>query len=32
METQEGLDPDSKTQGFVLACVGHPENAVKLDA
>jgi ferredoxin len=32
METQEGLDLDSRTQGFVLPCVSHAETAVKLDA
>jgi ferredoxin-NADP reductase len=32
METQEGLLPDWRMQGFVLPCVGHAETAVKLDA
>jgi ferredoxin-NADP reductase len=32
MDTQEGLDADSKAQGFVLTCVGHADGAVKLDA
>jgi len=32
MDAQEGLDPDSKAQGFVLTCVGHADGAVKLDA
>lgn len=32
MDTEEGLDPDSKAQGFVLTCVGHAEGPVKLDA
>jgi ferredoxin-NADP reductase len=32
MDAEEGLDPDSKAQGFVLTCVGHAEGAVKLDA
>jgi ferredoxin-NADP reductase len=32
METEEGLDPDWKAQGFVLTCVGHAESPVKLDA
>jgi ferredoxin-NADP reductase/mono/diheme cytochrome c family protein len=32
MDTEEGLDPDSRAQGFVLTCVGHAEGAVKLDA
>jgi hypothetical protein len=26
MDAEEGLDPDSRAQGFVLTCVGHPEN------
>jgi len=32
MDAEEGLDPDSKAQGFVLTCVGRPDGAVKLDA
>jgi ferredoxin-NADP reductase len=32
MDAEEGLDPDSKAQGFVLTCVGHALDAVKLDA
>ncbi len=32
MDTEEGLDPDSRAQGFVLTCVGHADSAVKLDA
>jgi ferredoxin-NADP reductase len=32
MDTEEGLDPDSKAQGFVLTCVGHADGTVKLDA
>jgi ferredoxin-NADP reductase len=32
MDAEEGLDPDSKAQGFVLTCVGHADGAVKLDA
>jgi ferredoxin-NADP reductase len=32
MDAEEGLDPDSKAQGFVLACVGHALGSVKLDA
>jgi ferredoxin-NADP reductase/mono/diheme cytochrome c family protein len=32
MDAEEGLDPDSRAQGFVLTCVGHPEGTVKLDA
>jgi len=32
MDAEEGLDPDSRAQGFVLTCVGHAAGAVKLDA
>ena len=32
MDAEEGLDPDSRAQGFVLTCVGRAEGAVKLDA
>ena len=32
MDAEEGLDPDSKAQGFVLTCVGHADGAVQLDA
>jgi ferredoxin-NADP reductase len=32
MSEEEGLDPDSRAQGFVLTCVGHANGAVKLDA
>jgi ferredoxin-NADP reductase len=32
MDAEEGLDPDSRSQGFVLTCVGHADGAVKLDA
>jgi len=32
MAAEEGLDPDSRAQGFVLTCVGHADGAVKLDA
>jgi ferredoxin-NADP reductase/mono/diheme cytochrome c family protein len=32
MDAEEGLDPDSRAQGFILTCVGHAEGAVKLDA
>ncbi len=32
MDTEAGLDPDSKAKGYVLMCVGHAEGAVKLDA
>jgi ferredoxin-NADP reductase/cytochrome c2 len=32
MDAEDGLDPDSKAQGFVLTCVGYPDGAVKLDA
>jgi ferredoxin-NADP reductase len=31
MDAEEGLDPDSRAQGFVLTCVGRPDGAVKLD-
>jgi len=32
MDAEEGLDPDSRAQGFVLTCVGHAHGGVKLDA
>jgi ferredoxin-NADP reductase/mono/diheme cytochrome c family protein len=32
MDAEEGLDPESRAQGFVLTCVGHAEGAVKMDA
>jgi ferredoxin-NADP reductase len=32
MDVEEGLDPESKAQGFVLTCVGHADGTVKLDA
>jgi ferredoxin-NADP reductase len=32
MDAEEGLDPDSRAQGFVLTCVGRPHGVVKLDA
>ncbi|MCU1336732.1 MAG: Ferredoxin-NADP reductase [Bryobacterales bacterium] len=32
MDTEDGLDPDSRAQGFVLTCVGHADGDVKLDA
>jgi ferredoxin-NADP reductase len=32
MDAEEGLDPDSRAQGFVLTCVGHADGVVKLDA
>jgi len=32
MTAEQGLDPESKIQGFVLTCVGHAEGDVKLDA
>ena len=32
MDAEEGLDPDSRAQGFVLTCVGHARGIVKLDA
>ena len=31
METEDGLTPDQKQSGYVLACVGHPEGTVTLD-
>jgi ferredoxin-NADP reductase len=31
MDAEEGLDPDSRAQGFVLTCVGRAHGAVKLD-
>jgi len=31
MDAEEGLDRDSKAQGFVLTCVGHAQGAVKLE-
>ncbi len=32
MDAEEGLDPDSRAQGFVLTCVGHADGAIRLDA
>ena len=32
MDAEEGLDPDSRAQGYVLTCVVHADGAVKLDA
>jgi ferredoxin-NADP reductase len=32
MDADEGLDPDSRAQGFVLTCIGHADGPVKLDA
>jgi ferredoxin len=32
MDAEEGLDPDSRAQGFVLTCVGHAEGSIKIDA
>jgi ferredoxin-NADP reductase len=32
MDAEEGLDADSRAQGFVLTCVGHADGPVKLDA
>jgi ferredoxin-NADP reductase len=32
MDAEEGLDPDSRAQGFVLTCVGRANGAVRLDA
>ncbi len=31
MSAEEGLDADSRAQGFVLTCVGRAQGAVKLD-
>ena len=32
MAAEQGLDPESKARGFVLACVGYPAGRVTLDA
>ena len=32
MTAENALDPESKSLGFVLTCVGHPEGNVSLDA
>jgi hypothetical protein len=32
MDADQGLDPDSRAQGFALMCVGHADGDVKLDA
>jgi ferredoxin-NADP reductase len=32
MTSEIGLDPESKTSGFVLTCVGHASGNVKLDS
>jgi glycine betaine catabolism B len=32
MDTEAGLDPYWRAQGFVLTCVGHADSPVKLDA
>jgi hypothetical protein len=32
MGAEEGLDPESRSRGFVLTCVGHADGAVRLDA
>jgi ferredoxin len=32
MDSEVGLDPYWRAQGFVLTCVGHPDGPVKLDA
>jgi ferredoxin len=32
MDAEEGLDPDSRAQGFVLTCVGRADSDLKLDA
>ena len=31
MDTEDGLPPDLKESGYVLACVGRPEGKVTLD-
>jgi glycine betaine catabolism B len=32
MTVENGLDPESKSLGFGLTCVGHAEGSVSLDA
>jgi len=32
MDSENGLDEDSRARGFVLTCVGHPSADVRLDA
>jgi ferredoxin-NADP reductase len=32
MDTEQGLQPDAKAQGFVLTCVGRARGPVRLDA
>ena len=32
MDAEDGLDPASRAQGFVLTCVGHAQSSMKLDA
>ena len=32
MTAEQGLDPESKTRGFILTCVGHATGNVRLDA
>jgi ferredoxin-NADP reductase len=32
MDAEEGLDPESRAQGFVLTCVGRANGVVRLDA
>jgi ferredoxin len=32
MTAENGLDPESKARGYILACVAHAEGDVKLDA
>jgi ferredoxin-NADP reductase len=32
MDTEQGLDPDFRAQGFVLPCVSHADGPLKLDA
>jgi ferredoxin-NADP reductase/mono/diheme cytochrome c family protein len=32
MTAEQGLDPESRSRGFVLTCVGYPRGNVRLDA
>jgi glycine betaine catabolism B len=32
MDAEQGLDDDSRAQGFVLMCVGHADGDVQLEA
>ena len=32
MDSEAGLDPESKARGFVLTCVGRPNGKVRLEA